>query len=326
MTLYLGSRPFPPQMSEEISTIFVIGFPDDMLEREFRNMFLFASGFEASTLKLLSKNNVPNSERRKQLIGFAKFRTRAEAIAAKDLINGRKIDNEKGSTLKSEMAKKNLHVKRSQLAAQNISYSTMPPPMGYIDSSYMIVPANTYSSPHPPTGKPFGPMSPHAYPSGLFSPPSHLIPTNLIHTTPSSSSSSASSTSSTSPILRRACQIGGAIFNTADPAASLWPPVVLPTPASSSSMPTPPTPPHQQEDGSLPASTIDGSLSNALTSPFEPSNKASLSLPTCLYSPTPTFYLNHDLDTRSPLSQLPTNVNPLSRFRPPLSLWPLPGA
>lgn len=41
---------------EEISTIFVVGFPDDMQEREFQNMFIFSPGFEAATLKIPSKD------------------------------------------------------------------------------------------------------------------------------------------------------------------------------------------------------------------------------------------------------------------------------
>jgi len=49
---------------------------------------------------------------RKQIIGFAKFRTRAEAIDARDTLQGRRIDIEKGAVLKAEMAKKNLHTKR----------------------------------------------------------------------------------------------------------------------------------------------------------------------------------------------------------------------
>jgi hypothetical protein len=49
---------------------------------------------------------------RKQIIGFAKFRTRAEALAARDLLQGRRVDIEKGAVLKAEMAKKNLHTKR----------------------------------------------------------------------------------------------------------------------------------------------------------------------------------------------------------------------
>ncbi|KAI8093103.1 uncharacterized protein BX664DRAFT_294617 [Halteromyces radiatus] len=106
---------------EEISTIFVVGFPEDMQEREFQNMFIFSPGFEAATLKIPSKDGEEDStvsalgnnpHTKKQIIGFAKFRSRMEALEAKDTISGRKVDAEKGSVLKAEMAKKNLHTKR----------------------------------------------------------------------------------------------------------------------------------------------------------------------------------------------------------------------
>ncbi|KAK2465947.1 hypothetical protein APHAL10511_001588 [Amanita phalloides] len=144
---------------EEICTIFVVGFPDDMQEREFQNMFTFSQGFEAATLKIPNKDsttyagnpgrvyggsndpfnlvvdrdgtsswagaasgdessgatqfsNNGNAPPRKQIIGFAKFRTRQDALAAKDHLQGKRIDMEKGAILKAEMAKKNLHTKR----------------------------------------------------------------------------------------------------------------------------------------------------------------------------------------------------------------------
>lgn len=197
---------------EEISTIFVVGFPEDMQEREFQNMFTFSPGFEAATLKIPNKEftsyggligaapssavtpavgvganglrgafhyaglNDPynmvtvnqggvvvdggrdggmaswpaaaplnvnddltgphylgpginigmsgglnaggalgsgaNLPPRKQIIGFAKFRSREEALAARDVLQGRRVDIEKGAVLKAEMAKKNLHTKR----------------------------------------------------------------------------------------------------------------------------------------------------------------------------------------------------------------------
>ncbi|KAI0737678.1 hypothetical protein C8Q80DRAFT_1125167 [Daedaleopsis nitida] len=165
------------QAQEEISTIFVVGFPDDMSEREFQNMFTFSAGFEAATLKIPNKestsygnangqggraqglpmqfggsndpynlvtmnqggvlidggrdgpmtswpasapndeahymqNNMPMQPPRKQIIGFAKFRTRSEALEARDVLQGRRVDVEKGAVLKAEMAKKNLHTKR----------------------------------------------------------------------------------------------------------------------------------------------------------------------------------------------------------------------
>ena len=40
------------QSSEEITTIFVVGFPEDMSDREFQNMFIFSTGFEAAALKV----------------------------------------------------------------------------------------------------------------------------------------------------------------------------------------------------------------------------------------------------------------------------------
>ena len=56
--------------------------------------------------------NVSMQPPRKQIIGFAKFRTRQEAVDARDVLQGRRVDLEKGSVLKAEMAKKNLHTKR----------------------------------------------------------------------------------------------------------------------------------------------------------------------------------------------------------------------
>ncbi|KAJ3236013.1 hypothetical protein HDU78_004871 [Chytriomyces hyalinus] len=103
---------------EEITTIFVVGFPEDIHEREFRGMFVFAPGFEAATLKyptlLEADDRIPPCK--KPIIGFAKFRSRTEANYARDLLNGRRIDSDGGAAafiLKAEIAKKNLHIKRS---------------------------------------------------------------------------------------------------------------------------------------------------------------------------------------------------------------------
>ncbi|KAJ3982278.1 hypothetical protein F5890DRAFT_1416020 [Lentinula detonsa] len=188
----VGNGTSANNMQEDISTIFVVGFPDDMQEREFQNMFTFSSGFEAATLKIpnkeytaygvsgstgaapgipalnpslasivraqaamndpynlvtmnqggvlvdggrdgtmsswptapiddsyyppgLASGNGPVPPR-KQIIGFAKFRTREEALEARDLLQGRRVDIEKGAVLKAEMAKKNLHTKRGVTA------------------------------------------------------------------------------------------------------------------------------------------------------------------------------------------------------------------
>ena len=57
-------------------------------------------------------SGVQSGSPRKQIIGFAKFRTRTDALTARDTLQGRRVDIEKGAVLKAEMAKKNLHTKR----------------------------------------------------------------------------------------------------------------------------------------------------------------------------------------------------------------------
>lgn len=54
----------------------------------------------------------PSVPPRRQTIGFARFKTRGDALAARDHLQGRRIDTLTGATLKAEMAKKNLHTKR----------------------------------------------------------------------------------------------------------------------------------------------------------------------------------------------------------------------
>ncbi|KIM64548.1 hypothetical protein SCLCIDRAFT_23293 [Scleroderma citrinum Foug A] len=145
-----------PQQWEEISTIFVVGFPNDMREREFQNMFIFFPGFIAATLTILNKEgtaygssrhtgamNPPlcggddhtmswpplpvrslvadhsgrfqgiSAQPHKQIIGFAKFRNHQEALEAKKVLEGHRIDAKNDMVLRVEMAKKNLHTKRS---------------------------------------------------------------------------------------------------------------------------------------------------------------------------------------------------------------------
>ena len=73
-------------------------------------------------------SNLPVQPPRKQIIGFAKFRTRQEALEARDVLQGRRVDIERGAVLKAEMAKKNLHTKRGP---------GVPPGMPMNSNSYM---------------------------------------------------------------------------------------------------------------------------------------------------------------------------------------------
>lgn len=120
----------------DISTIFIIGFPDDFKERELTNMFLFAPGFEGAVLKTTcistcpayfqsattttnssnsNSNSVTEDPQRKQLIGFVKFSKPAEALYALEILNGRILDLERGLVLKAEIAKKNFYIKPSSV-------------------------------------------------------------------------------------------------------------------------------------------------------------------------------------------------------------------
>lgn len=62
---------------------------------------------------VLANQPYGSSATRRQTIGFARFKTRADALAAREHLQGRKIDALTGATLKAEMAKKNLHTKRT---------------------------------------------------------------------------------------------------------------------------------------------------------------------------------------------------------------------
>lgn len=150
-------------VQEEISTIFVVGFPDDMHEREFQNMFVFTPGFEAATLKIPNKEpqeddaltlDVNGVNPRKQIIGFAKFRSHQEALQAIQVLSGRRVDAEKGSLLKAEMAKKNLHTRRGLSNELTVApgpnpAAAMPPtPIG-ITSNLNGINSNNSKLPHP---------------------------------------------------------------------------------------------------------------------------------------------------------------------------------
>jgi len=85
--------------------------------------------------------NIP----RKQIIGFAKFKTREAALIARNGLQGRRVDIDKGAVLKAEMAKKNLHTKRgvgpiSVGPAAPINGSGPVPNTGSIHQSFMNSP------------------------------------------------------------------------------------------------------------------------------------------------------------------------------------------
>lgn len=203
-------------MAADVSTIFVVGFPDDMTEREFTNMFAFAEGFEAATLKFpwprdgsiagsdagdradeftaaaaaAATGQQPQQQQQQQLatafegfatgastplsttasangttpgarkiIGFARFATREQALDARDTLSGRRVDYERGSILKAEMAKKNLHMRKNVVvtttgAAGAGAGAGSTPSSG---TGTGTAPASAYGNSAPP-GTPFVPQ------------------------------------------------------------------------------------------------------------------------------------------------------------------------
>ncbi|RCV30456.1 hypothetical protein SEVIR_6G104300v4 [Setaria viridis] len=88
--------------ADEVRTIFITGLPVDVKERELHNLLRWLPGFEASQINF--KGDQP--------MGFALFATAHQAVAAKAALQDLVFDAETKSALHTEMAKKNLFVKR----------------------------------------------------------------------------------------------------------------------------------------------------------------------------------------------------------------------
>lgn len=88
--------------NEEVRTLFVLGFPPDVKERELQNLLRWWPGYEASQMNFKGE----------QPMGFALFSSAAMALSARDALHNLVFDPEANSVLRAEMAKKNLYVKR----------------------------------------------------------------------------------------------------------------------------------------------------------------------------------------------------------------------
>ncbi|KAL5649918.1 hypothetical protein ACJX0J_040727, partial [Zea mays] len=88
--------------ADEVCTIFM-DLPADVKERELHNLLCWLLGFETSEMNF--KGNQP--------MGFALFSTVHQAITAKAMFQDTVFDAETKVALQTDMAKKNLFVKRS---------------------------------------------------------------------------------------------------------------------------------------------------------------------------------------------------------------------
>ncbi|KAH7422163.1 hypothetical protein KP509_13G094100 [Ceratopteris richardii] len=144
----------PPSMIDvdEVRTIFILGFPPDAKERELQNLLRWWPGYEASQMNFKGE----------QPMGFALFSSAAAAMAAKDALQNLVFDYETNSTLRAEMAKKNLYVKRG--------VTGMGTEAQLFDQSKRLRTAGDYTPHYGPPG-PFGAPSPASWvPQSYMSP------------------------------------------------------------------------------------------------------------------------------------------------------------
>eukprot|EP00262_Sarcandra_glabra_P004354 TRINITY_DN1529_c0_g1_i1.p1 TRINITY_DN1529_c0_g1~~TRINITY_DN1529_c0_g1_i1.p1 ORF type:complete len:313 (-),score=45.57 TRINITY_DN1529_c0_g1_i1:808-1746(-) len=88
--------------TDEVRTIFISGLPLDVKERELQNLLRWLPGYEASQVNFKGE----------QPMGFALFSTAQLAMAARDAVQDMVFDAESKAVLHTEMAKKNLFIKR----------------------------------------------------------------------------------------------------------------------------------------------------------------------------------------------------------------------
>ncbi|EYU45930.1 hypothetical protein ABFS82_04G088900 [Erythranthe guttata] len=153
-------NPAARMLSDELRTIFISGLPEDVKERELQNLLRWLPGYEASQVNFKGEHPM----------GFALFATPQHALAARDALQEMVFDADSKSVLHTEMAKKNLFVKRGMVVDSNTydqskrmrtggdythtAYSTSPfhPPPPPVWGP----PHHGYMAPPPPSYDPYG--------------------------------------------------------------------------------------------------------------------------------------------------------------------------
>ncbi|KAF7843154.1 U1 small nuclear ribonucleoprotein A [Senna tora] len=177
--------PAPPSAAAAhppaVRTIFITGLPDDVKERELQNLLRWLPGYEASQVNF--KGEKP--------MGFALFTAPQQAVAAKDILQDMVFDAETKSVLHTEMAKKNLFVKRGIVAdsgaydqskrlrtAGDYTHTGYPSPSPFHPPPAPVWGPHGYMTPHPPPYAPYGyPVAPVPMPTPAPVPaPSSYVP------------------------------------------------------------------------------------------------------------------------------------------------------
>ncbi|KAL4584521.1 hypothetical protein LXL04_009124 [Taraxacum kok-saghyz] len=135
---------------DEVRTIFISGLPEDVKERELLNLLRWLPGYEASQVNF--KGEVP--------MGFALFSAPHFAIAARDTLQDMVFDAESKSVLHTEMAKKNLFVKRGIVADPNTFDQSKRMRTGGDYTHTGFSSPSPFHPPPPPVWGPHGYMAP----------------------------------------------------------------------------------------------------------------------------------------------------------------------
>ncbi|XP_058067880.1 uncharacterized protein LOC131217126 [Magnolia sinica] len=142
--------------TDEVRTIFISGLPEDVKERELLNLLRWLPGYEASQVNFKGE----------QPMGFALFSTAQFAMAARDALQEMVFDTEAKSVLHTEMAKKNLFVKRG-VVGDSSSF----------DQSKRLRTGGDYTHTGYPSPAPFHPAAPPVWgPQGYITQPAPYDP------------------------------------------------------------------------------------------------------------------------------------------------------
>lgn len=135
-----GAYPPAAGYPDEVRTIFITGFPQDVKERELNNLLRFLTGYEASQMNW--KNG--------QAQGFALFSTHALARTAIDAISQLCFDET--SVLRCEMAHKNMYLKDDPTAKRVRTAGEFRPPFPGGGGSLPVPAAGSGAPPVRPVG------------------------------------------------------------------------------------------------------------------------------------------------------------------------------
>lgn len=144
--------------TDEVRTIFITGLPEDVKERELQNLLRWLPGYEASQVNFKGEHPM----------GFALFTSGQFAIAARDALQEMVFDAESKSVLHTEMAKKNLFVKRGivadpstydqskRLRTGDYTHTGYASPSPFHPPPAPVWGPHGYMAPHPPPYDPYG--------------------------------------------------------------------------------------------------------------------------------------------------------------------------